>query len=279
VIPGLLGLLPDDGGAQLVRLLDEEGQPFTGVPVPGSLRAATVILESGGRATVLNEPGPELGPDAQHALLEAVDTALGAEPEPLVACSGSLPPGLPPDTYGRVAGLVHAHGGTVVVDAAREALAEALPHGPDVVTPNLAEARGVLEGTTTEPSDSHADRASERTAAVAAGHALRARGARRAAVTVGSHGVAFVDDDGTEHWTDAHPVRAVNPIGAGDSFVAGLLHALSRGTQWPAAVAYATAVAGAAVQSPLAGHVEPDAVARLLPAATTPRDDRTEAAR
>src|SRR4029079_10921697 len=146
-------------------------------PVAGSVRVATIVVEASGRATVLNEPGPVVGADEQRALLDTLDQALTGMSHPLVACSGSLPPGLPADTYGRVAELVHAHGGTVVVDAARDALAAALPFGPDVVTPNLAEAQNVLDATTSELSPHEEDLAQSRAAALRAAAGLRALGA------------------------------------------------------------------------------------------------------
>src|SRR4051794_13429689 len=172
----LVGLLPSTDGAELDRLLSAEGVALLPVPVDGSVRVATIIVEATGRATVLNEPGPVVGVVEQKALLATLDAALAEDPRPLVACSGSLPPGLPADTYGRVADLVHEHGGAVVVDAARDALAEALPFGPDVVTPNLAEAQGVLEGRSVELSHQDDGLEAERAAALRAAHGLCERG-------------------------------------------------------------------------------------------------------
>lgn len=264
--PGrLVGLVPQDEGAELLRLLDQEGVGIRPVPVPGAVRSATIVLERSGRATVLNEPGPLLGEAELDQLLQAVDEELARESRPaVVACSGSLPPGLPHDTYGRVAELVRARGGVVVVDAARESLAASLDFGPDVVTPNLDEARGLLDGRTDERSHHDEDLDTSRAAAFAAAHGLRSRGARQAVVTVGAHGVARVDAEGAEHWEHAHRVTAVNPIGAGDSFVAGLVAWLeAQPGDWPGAVRYAVAVAGAAVEHVVAGHVDPSRVAEL----------------
>ncbi len=235
------------------------------MPVDGSVRSAAIILEASGRATVLNEPGPVLGVDEADDLLRALESALVATGRPaLVACSGSLPPGLPDDTYGRVCEIVHAHGGTVVVDAARAALAASLPFGPDAVTPNLAEALSLLDGVATEHSHHDDDPDTSREQATDAAHRLVERGARRALVTVGEHGVAWVDADGSAHWTPSHAVRLVNPIGAGDSFVGGLLAALDTSDDWSAAVRHAVAVAGAAVEQSRAGRVDAARVGELL---------------
>ncbi len=261
----LLGLLPQGQGPELVRLLEAEGADLLSVPVGGSVRSAAIILESSGRATVLNEPGPVLGDTEADDLLRALDSALVAAGRPsVVACSGSLPPGLPDDTYGRVCEIVHAHGGTVVVDAARAALAASLPFGPDAVTPNLAEALSLLDGVTTEHSHHDDDPETSREQAADAARRLVERGARRAVVTVGEHGVAWVDVDGSAHWTPAHAVHLVNPIGAGDSFVGGLLAALDASDDWAAAVGHAVAVAGAAVEQSRAGRVDAARVEELL---------------
>jgi 1-phosphofructokinase family hexose kinase len=286
----LVGLLPREQGAELERLLVEEGTQLRPVPVRGSVRGATIILEADGRATVLNEPGPQVGEVECQALLAGVAEELARLSDgpgrAVVVCAGSLPPGLPRDTYGRVTRLVHEHGGRVVVDAAREVLAATLPSGPDVVTPNLAEAEGVLRGAGTEPFGHAADVQATSAAARVAAASLRRLGASAAVVTAGEHGVAWADAEGT-HWQPALEVRPVNPIGAGDSFVGGLVSAMldqspaaadaaadpganqgagrdrDAASGWPAAVRYATAVAGAAVEQPTAGRVDADRVAEL----------------
>jgi 1-phosphofructokinase family hexose kinase len=259
----LVGLVPDGQGGELERLLEAEGTRLHAVRVAGTVRAATIILEADGRATVLNEPGPTVGEAECEALLSALAEELGSHAGPaVVACAGSLPPGLPSDTYGRVVALVHEHGGTVVVDAARDALAAALPFGPDAVTPNLGEAQALLDGADTEHSSHDDDLQATREAATAAAAALHDRGARTAVVTAGAHGLAWVDADGA-HWEASHRVTPVNPIGAGDSFVGGLLAGLSGASGWDAAVRFAGAVAGAAVEQPTAGRVDALRVAEL----------------
>ncbi len=263
--PQLLGLLPSEDGERLVRLLAGENQSLLPVEVAGSVRVATIVVEDSGRATVFNEPGPTVGAFEQAALLERVEQAVSAVPGTVVACSGSLPPGLPDDTYGRIVEIVHRHGGVVVVDGARAALAASLAYGPDVVTPNLHEAQGMVAGTTLEPPHEESSLEADRAAAFVAAHGLRELGARRAVVTVGAHGVAWVDTEGTERWLAAHEVRLANPIGAGDAFVAGLVWSLAvEPTAWERAVANATAVAGAAVEHEIAGHLDPLRVMELL---------------
>lgn len=260
----LLGLIPDGQGAELERLLDEEGIQLRSVRVAGAVRGATIILEADRRATVLNEPGPKVGEAECEALLATLAQELVGHSGPaVVVCAGSLPPGLPSDTYGRVVSIVHEHGGVAVVDAAREALAAAVPFGPDAVTPNLGEARALLDGADAEHSLHDDDVEGTREAATCAASRLHELGARTAVVTAGANGVAWVGEDGEAHWEPSHEVTLVNPIGAGDSFVGGLVAGLSESLDWPSAVRFAVAVAGAAVEQSTAGHVDAARVAEL----------------
>lgn len=263
--PLLIGLVAAHQGDLLATLLRDEGVRLHPVPVPGSVRSATIVIETSRRATVLNEPGPVVGAAERDALAAAVAgelDAAGAD-APVVVCSGSLPPGLPVDTYAVICALVHERGGVVLVDGARDVLAATLAAGPDVVTPNLDEAEGLVSGAVTETSGHGSDVADVRARSLDAARALRMRGARRAVVTAGAHGAAYADAE-QEHWVDAARVEVANPIGAGDSFVGGLAARLAAGdSDWWGAVRYAVAVASAAVEHPRAGHVDAERVAAL----------------
>ncbi len=255
----LTGLRPREGGAQLERLLQAEDIDAALVDVPGAVRSAVIVVEDSGRATVLNEPGPQLTDADADALLRAV--AAHADGVPLVVASGSLPPGLAPDTYARVCRTARAGGAAVIVDAARAALAGVLEAEPDLVSPNLAEAEGLGTGAVVEYEDA-AHPAEIRERAHAAARSLRAAGARRAVVTAGAHGAAYADDRG-DVWWPAPAVEAVSPVGAGDALVGGVADRLLSGAGWRAAVRYGVLVASASVEHPRAGRVDPGRVAQL----------------
>lgn len=284
----LVGFRPDDDAVLLDRLFAAEPVEFRGVPVAGDVRVATIYLEDSGRVTVLNEPGPEISATAWREYEDVIAAELATGRHQTLICTGSLPPGAPDDGYGRLVGIGHDARVRVVVDAARAALAGAVPAGPDIVTPNLAEAAGVLRGDAGEresrgdgpdrggaraPSDGAAadvesvhdgdpdvpDRARE------AVRELCRRGARSAAVTAGAAGTAYGDAAGVT-WVPTVQVPVVNPIGAGDSFVGGLVEAWETGGAGIDAIVFAVATATASVEQQLAGGVDP-ARARELVAA------------
>lgn len=254
----LVGFLPGDTGRAAGALIEAEGIALHGVPAPGEIRSTAVVIEADGRTTVLNEPGPTVGDSAWEALERRVGE-LAADAGVLV-CSGSLPPGAPADAYARLCRLAAEAGAPTVVDANGPALAAALEATPDVVTPNLAEAEGLLHGQADEAVEASPD-AEPR--ACAAATELVKRGARAAVVTAAAAGAAVADDDGAT-WLAAPRVEAENPIGAGDVFTAALAAALARGISVRGAALEGIAAAAASVETAKAGHLERSRMRELL---------------
>jgi 1-phosphofructokinase family hexose kinase len=250
----LVAFLPGETGRAAGGMIEAEGVALRGLDAPGEIRVTAVILEPGGRTTVINEPGPALPDRAWAALESAVEHELAGHG--VLVCSGSLPPGAPADGYGRLVERAHAAGRRAVVDANGPALDAAVRAGADVVTPNLAEA----EGRTDEAVEAAPD-ARERACAAAA--ELVRRGARAAVVTAAAAGAALAGD-GPPAWLPAPPVQVRNPIGAGDVLTAALAAALERGAELPAAAREAVAAAAASVESPTAGELDPARVRELL---------------
>jgi 1-phosphofructokinase family hexose kinase len=254
----VLGFLPRDSRATLHSLAAAEGVELSGVEVAGALRGAAILIESGGRVTVLNEPGPEVGESDWAALLEVIEReAAGHE---TVVCAGSLPPGSPVDGYARVVAAAHRAGARAVVDASGQVLRATLAAGPDVVSPNLAEAESLISGRLVEGVEPEGADVPER--AERAAEDLLAQGAGHAIVSTGSRGAAAAGPDGAVFLPAAH-VNVVNPIGAGDSLVGGLVHALEDGRDWHSAAGFALAAASASCEQELAGGVDPTRVREL----------------
>jgi 1-phosphofructokinase family hexose kinase len=255
----VLGFLPNESRATLGTLAAAEEVELSGVEVTGALRGAAILIESGGRVTVLNEPGPEVGEAEWAALLELVEREAAAHQT--VVCAGSLPPGSPLDAYARVVAAAHRAGARAVVDASGEVLRASLGAGPDVVSPNLAEAESLISGRLVEGVEPAGADVPERAARAA--EDLLAQGAAHAIVSAGSRGAAAAGGDRGAVFLPAPHVHVVNPIGAGDSLVGGLVHALEEGREWQSAAAFALAAASASCEQELAGGVDPGRVREL----------------
>jgi 1-phosphofructokinase family hexose kinase len=247
----LVGFVPSTSAAELAMLAAGEGAELAGVPVTGVVRAASIFLERSGRATVFNEPGPTVEEGDWTRLLGEVQHR--AADQETVVCSGSLPPGSPRDGYARVVSAARSVGLRSVVDSTGDVLAAALDAHPDVVSPNLSEAESLVFGASIEGVEPEGDRVAER--AIEAAQRLVARGARHAIVSAGRYGAALSDatDAG---FCPAAQVSVISPIGAGDSLVGGLVHALEEGEAFSDAVRFALAVASASCEQRAAGAVD-----------------------
>jgi 1-phosphofructokinase family hexose kinase len=255
----LVAFVAGHTGRAAAALIADEGVTLEAVPVGGEIRSTAVILEPGGRATVINEPGPPLAAGDWAALEAAVAAALPAHG--VLVCSGSLPPASPEDGYGLLARRARAAGCLSVVDAGGAVLGAALAARPDVVTPNLAEAEGLLHGRVDESVEASPD---ARARAEAAAAALVRAGAGAAVVTAAAAGAA-VSAGGETTWVAAPRVAAVrNPIGAGDVLTAALAAALEAGADVLTGARRGVAAAAASVESPRAGDLDPARMAELL---------------
>lgn len=246
----LIGFLPGRLGGVAAQMLADEGVALRGVACDGELRSTSILISDDGRVTVINEPGPPVTAAQWSALEDEVTAGLhGAD---LLVCSGSVPPGAPADAVARLVLLARTARVQVVVDTSSARLGPAVTAGPDLVTPNLAEAEALLGG------------AGGRTQAraFAAAEALVKLGAGAAVVTAGAAGAALAGP-GEPVWLPAPRVTVRNPIGAGDACTAGLAVGLLRGLPLAAAAALGVAAASASVESWLAGDVDPRRVAEL----------------
>lgn len=108
----------------------------------------------------------------------------------------------------------------------------------DVLNPNRSEAE-LLSGVAV----------SDLATAGQAGHALLRRGVGAVVITLGGQGALVVSPAGSQP-IPAYPVRAIDTVGAGDAFTAGLAVALAQGASRTDAARYASAVAALATTKP-----------------------------
>jgi 6-phosphofructokinase 2 len=197
-------------------------------------------------------PGSRLHRAEWEAVLDRLASL--TEAPKFVVASGSMPPGAPDDFFARVARQAKALGAKTVVDTCGPALAAALAEGVTIIKPNLVELTQYVTG----PLERDHDR-------IAACRQLAADGrAEIVALTLGDHGSLLVT---AERAWRALPLKieAVSTVGAGDSFLGGLVAALAAGKPLEDAFRVAVAAASAAVRMPGTGLCQPGDVNRLLP--------------
>lgn len=245
------GFLGGDGGNLIREDLNRSGIAHEFVNVtPKTRTCVTVIDHATGTATELVEETRPVESKAWDRLLETVDAHLW-QAEVLVL-SGSLPPESPRDFYARCTRMARVAGVPVVLDTRGEPLREALGEKPTVVKPNRLE----LKETVSINLDSDDDLR-------AAIRELIARGPKWAVITDGPRDA--IASDGETFWRiTPPPIRAINPIGSGDAFAAGIAIALLREEDLPNACRRGAACGAANALSSPAGHGRKEDVERLL---------------
>jgi tagatose 6-phosphate kinase len=209
-----------------------------------SRRILEVADESDGTVTTFDEPAPYITTE-ELGRLAADYRALMADAEAAVLC-GSLPDGLPAETYRSLASYAAEAGVPVVLDAGGSALRHAVSRRPALVIPRPA------------GDDPAAGDPAVGDPAVGDAAALVAGGAAAAAILSGA-GVTAVTAGGT--WR-AELAGLPWTASDRDALVAGFVPGIALAWSWPDTLAHAVALA--ASWDP-AGEVDLEAYERLLP--------------
>lgn len=233
----VLAVYPAGGptGERLHTLLAAEQVPDFPLPIAAETRESlTVQARDTGQEYRFVLPGPRLTSHEWQAALSQLQ-ALQPAPTWLIS-SGSLPPGVPVDGHAQVARIAQRLGARMVVDSSGAALSAALAQGVWLVKPSLRELSEFTgQALTTRLTQEQAARS------------LITRGqAHMVALSLGAEGAMLVTADQCLQ-ADPVPVTVTGSVGAGDSFLAGLVWALDTQTDLAEALATAMAAGAAAV--------------------------------
>ena len=238
-------------GRATVELAESEGLRVTPVEVAGEGRSCLTVLARRAETTVFNEPGPTIGEKDFRRFLAVIDKYLDSAR--VFVCSGSWPPGSPLDSAARLIALAKAKGCVTVCDTSGGFLVRALDAKPDIIKPNVPEARAALGAGAVEMIDERHDSLAH---AAEMAKALVDRGPGAAIVTAGSAGAVLAQRDSTEIYPGLD-VNVVNPVGAGDALVAGVAAALAEGADLAAAVRRGMAMGAASCETIPAALLDP----------------------
>jgi fructose-1-phosphate kinase PfkB-like protein len=166
---------------------------------------------------VINEPGCAIS--AAHWDRFVCEVAMAARTANAICISGSLPPGTPRDALRVLIERTGRGGCPVWMDTSGAALVEAMGtalSGAEIGTRvgikvNAEEAATLVGQPVVSPES----------AAVAA-ETIQQRGTSRVVITLGAAGAVLVSD-GIRLWARPPAIAAVNAVGSGDCFLAGLV--------------------------------------------------------
>ena len=239
-------------GGALIGLLEKEGLESRIIDIAGETREDVAIFdESSGEQYRFVLPGPTLKEAEWRQCLAAIGEAHGG---PGFACaSGSLPPGVPVDFYARFANVCAKTGQKAVLDATGGALKAALTTPLYLVKPNLRELRQ-LTGAALDSEASRLD---------ACRTLLANSRVEMIALSLGEEG-AFLVTRREAFKASCESVTSISAVGAGDSFLGGLIWALASKMEPREALRHAVAAGTAAVLAQGTALCSPQDVHRIV---------------
>ncbi|WP_125705841.1 hexose kinase [Lacticaseibacillus daqingensis] len=213
------GVLGGNFGRFIETKLDEDGIPHDFSHIDQESRQCIAILHDGGNQTEILEAGPELSAADGAAFLTHFDQLLAQAD--LVTISGSLPRGLAPDFYSTMIAHAAAKQVKVILDASGAALTAGITASikPLLIKPNEDELAALLN----VPVDKHDLPALKQHL-----QAPVFAGIEWIVVSLGAAG-AFVKHNDRYYQAAIPKINVVNPVGSGDSTLAGLAMAIADG--------------------------------------------------
>lgn len=206
------------------------------IPMQGDNRIALMVHEL---TTNFEYRFVPEGPTVDPAEIEPVHGFIEAFDGDYIVASGSLPNGAPDDTYRRMAAVAHEKGIRFILDTSGEALRQTVDHARIfLLKPSMSELEKLI-----------GERLDESSASDAAVELVSRGAAENIAVSMGKGGAFLANADGVVRMRSIH-VREASAVGAGDSFVAGMVWWLSQGHTMHEAFRFGIAAGSAAVMTP-----------------------------
>ncbi|MFC7786826.1 1-phosphofructokinase [Rossellomorea sp. GCM10028870] len=184
------------------------------VSIQGETRSCLAVLSKGGQTEIL-EPGPVIGPDEIERfnrmfayIMDTVD---------FVVVSGSLPRGIPNDFYKGLSEKANQKGVRMLLDTSGPALTDSMAGKPFLIKPNKDEFNDLIGRKTNSKSDM-----------LQQAQSICQKGVPYVLLSLGGEG-AFLVSENRVLFARIPNVNVVNPVGSGDSMLAGFTHAYSHG--------------------------------------------------
>lgn len=224
-------------GKFYTHLLQTEGVESCVVEIEGYTRENLIVVdESASLQYRFGMPGPEIKEHEWQKCLEILENSSGVE---YIVASGSLPDGVPADIFGRLAAVAKKINAKLIADTSGEPLRHAMNEGVFLIKPNLGEL-----------SDLHGvEELREEDLVKAAKDVINKGGCEVMVISMGASGAMLVTKD-VVFDSPSPTVRKRSTVGAGDSMVAGMVLALSRGCPWPEVLQLGIATGTATTMNP-----------------------------
>lgn len=221
-------------GNLLEVLLEEENVSGKRMEIEEMTRENTSIIDrSTGEQYRFVLPGPTIREKEWKKTLERIKEMITEYD--VVVGSGSLPPGVPVDFYAQIADLVLKKGKMYILDTSGDFLIEGVKNGASFIKPNQEEFESLKKMTDSASNEELINKLFE-------------HGIKNIIHTLGKDGTILINQDGKKKFQPPK-IEVNSSIGAGDSFVGGLVAGLINGMDAQKAVCYGISAAASTLKS------------------------------
>lgn len=226
------GFLGGKSGEFIEEELKKNGVDTEFIRIKGETRTCIAILDPvAGTQTEILEKGPEVSSkEFEEFLKHFKDISKGCE---IVVASGSLPAGLPVNTYEMLIKIAKENEAKFILDTSGIYLKKALNAKPFMIKPNKEELEKLIEKSLNDVNEIEK-----------AAMSLHDRGIPYVVVSLGSEGAVISCEEG-EFMAIPPKIKAASPVGSGDAFTAGMAIAIKNGLNIKEALVLASACGAA----------------------------------
>lgn len=208
------GFIGGKSGERLIELLNNDIINHDFFNINGSTRSCLALVdESNDLITEINENGPYISPEELNEFYKKVEVL--AKQSKMAVISGSVPKSLPENVYSELIEICKKHNLIIALDASGVHLKNGLGSYPYIIKPNHHEAEELL-GFEINSTDKYLQ------AIYFLTHYCNI-----AVITLEDKGCVIGNKSEIYHLIPPK-VKVINTVGSGDSFLAGMIYALSQ---------------------------------------------------
>lgn len=247
----VIGFAGGDNGKKIDKVLDDEGITRNFAWIESDTRENIKIFNlATGKETEINQAGKADKKDME--LLQKSFKNMLKDTEVLVL-AGSLPDGLPVDTYNTFIKFARYRNIPTILDTSGEYLRYGLKNKPYLVKPNLPEVEEItgLKITSIKDLEKAVD-------------FFRDKGIEFVTISLGEEGAVFANQNKSVWVKSTMDVKPVNTIGAGDAMVAALAAGLEEKLEFEEMAEMATVVATLFVMSERGSELKEDHLEEVI---------------
>lgn len=221
-------------GNFLEYLLEKEHISGKRIDINDLTRENTSIIDrSTGEQYRFVMPGPIIQEEEWKQAFERIKKTISGYD--IIVGSGSLPPGVPVDFYSRVGKLVLESGKQYILDASGDFLLEGVKNGASFIKPNQEEFESLKKRTDSASDEELIQK-------------LFDHGIQNIIHTLGKQGTKLINKKGKKDFR-LPEIEVNSSIGAGDSFVGGLVAGLVNEMDTEESICYGISAAASTLKS------------------------------